>query len=294
MKIVFIGTVEFSSKALRVLLELNANIVGVVTKENSVANADHVDLSLIARENNILYKYVNDINHPNNVAWIAALQPDVIFCFGWSSLIKKELLTLPRLGVIGYHPALLPFNRGRHPIIWALALGLSKTGSTFFFMDEGADTGDVLDQEEITIDPSDDARVLYDKVVSSAIDQVRRFFPKLLNGTYTRQPQDRSYGNTWRKRGKADGAIDFRMSSESIVNLVRALSKPYVGAHCTYQGNDVKIWAARKGMCMEKNWEPGKVVALREGTIEVKTGDASVILSQHEFLTLPQIDEYIL
>ena len=82
------------------------------------------------------------------------MKPDIIFCFGWSSLIKSEVLNLTKLGVVGYHPAMLPNNRGRHPLIWAKILGLTQTGSTYFFMDEGADTGDILDQSsfEISID----------------------------------------------------------------------------------------------------------------------------------------------
>ena len=60
------------------------------------------------------------------------MRPDIIFCFGWSRLIKEELLKIPKKGVVGYHPAMLPKNRGRHPLIWALALGIKTTGSTFF------------------------------------------------------------------------------------------------------------------------------------------------------------------
>ena len=87
------------------------------------------------------------------------------------------MLTLPSLGLVGYHPALLPQNRGRHPIIWALALGLEETGSTFFFMDEGADTGDILSQRRVPITPEDDAGTLYDKLTTTALDQINAFCP---------------------------------------------------------------------------------------------------------------------
>ena len=133
MKILFIGTVEFSYRALKKLVELNADIVGICTKDKSNFNSDFADLTPICNKNKIPLKYIDDINSIENINWIKSLNPDVIFCFGWSSLIKKELLNLTKLGIVGYHPASLPENRGRHPIIWALTLGLKKSASTFFF-----------------------------------------------------------------------------------------------------------------------------------------------------------------
>ena len=83
MRIVFIGSVLFSENALLKLLNLNANIVGIITKEKSSYNSDFIDLSYISKDRNIPFKYVNDINHPNNVKWIDQLKPDILFCFGW-------------------------------------------------------------------------------------------------------------------------------------------------------------------------------------------------------------------
>jgi methionyl-tRNA formyltransferase len=83
------------------------------------------------------------------------------------------------LGVVGFHPAALPENRGRHPLIWALVLGLEETASTFFFMDEGADSGDLLSQRRISIEPADDAGSLYARITEVAMCQIREFVPLL-------------------------------------------------------------------------------------------------------------------
>ena len=88
-------------------------------------------------------------------------------------------MDLPLLGVIGFHPAALPANRGRDPIIWALVLGLQETASTFFFMDEGADSGDIISQEYLIITDSDDAGILYEKITQTALKQLREFVPRL-------------------------------------------------------------------------------------------------------------------
>ena len=200
MRIVFIGAVKFSEQALNKLVEIKSNIVGVCTLEYSDFNSDHVDLSPLSRKNNIPVRYTPSINSEEVIDWISDLAPDVIFCFGWSQLFKKKLLNIAPLGVIGFHPALLPANRGRHPLIWSLILGLKETGSSFFFMDEGADSGDILSQRNVSISEMDDAGTLYEKVSKTALNQIEQFVPTLANTTFKRYPQDHSKASYWRKR----------------------------------------------------------------------------------------------
>lgn len=293
MRIVFIGAVIFSEKMLKKLIILNAEIVGVCTKESSNFNSDFVDLSKICILNGIPYKHIDNINSKDCIKWIQSLKPDIIFCFGWSSLIKDELLNLPKMGIVGYHPAKLPKNRGRHPLIWALALGLSKSASTFFFMDSGADSGDILSQVEFDISFDDDAQSLYDKIINIAIWQIEDFLPKLINNNYQKIKQDESNSNYLRKRTKKDGVIDFRMNSIAIYNLVRALTKPYVGAHLVYKNEDVKVWKSEIISCADKNIEYGKIISSNNKAIEVKTNDGAIRILEHDFKKLPQVGEYL-
>lgn len=293
MKILFVGTVEFSYKALEKLIELKAEVVGVCTKEKSYFNSDFSDLTPLCQENKIPYKFVDDINSKENIEWINTLNPDIIFCFGWSNLIKKELLNLPIMGVIGYHPASLPQNRGRHPLIWALVLGLNQSASTFFFMQEGADDGDILSQEEFEILYEDDAKSLYNKVSNIALNQIEEFLPKLQNNSFQRIKQNHDKANIWRKRGKADGKIDFRMTSNAIYNLVRALTKPYVGAHIEYKGREISIWKVEEINFDKNNIEFGKILENDGKTIIVKTYDKAIRILEHEFEDLPKVGEYL-
>lgn len=293
MKILFIGTVEFSKNVLKKLIGLKADIVGVITKQKSTFNADFFDLTPFCQEAGILCKYISDINLPENIEWVKSLKPDIIFCFGWSSLLKEDILNAAPMGVIGFHPAYLPQNRGRHPIIWALALGLDKTASTFFFMDEGADSGDILSQKEINITYEDNAKTLYEKITNTALSQIEDFLPKLQNHTFQRIKQNHSLSNIWRKRGKNDGKIDFRMSSKGIYNLVRALTKPYIGAHIEYKEKEVKIWEVKEIKINMPNIEPGKILNIKNNEILVKCYDNAVLLVQHEFHDLPLVGEYL-
>jgi methionyl-tRNA formyltransferase len=294
MRAFFIGTVEFSRQMLnRMLANPQVEIVGLATKSNSSFNSDHSDLSDIAIENGIPFKYVRDINAPHIVNWITHLRPHVIFCLGWSSLITKELIAVPTFGVIGYHPAELPNNKGRHPQIWAMVLGLEYTASTFFLIDEGADSGDIINQTRVKIDFEDTAGSLYSKLVHTARLQLNQIVSDLTNSSINRISQKESTGNHWRKRSKMDGRIDWRMRSNDIYNLVRALGHPYIGAHFDYQGNEIKVWkCAIPQIDNLQNLEPGKVHKIEDQSIFVKTGDGFIQLIEHE-LDVKEIQAYL-
>lgn len=277
MKIFYIGCVQSSAILLRELIKYRdiIEIVGVITKSNSSINSDFEDLAPICRENHIDYKYVQHINELESIAYIRDKHPDIIYCFGWSQIIGKIILDIPPRGVIGFHPAKLPYNRGRHPIIWALVLGLEQTASTFFKMDQGADTGDILSQIDISITYEDDANSLYEKIMEIAKQQVKDFTYALVDNKekLIRQPLLKT--NNWRKRSIKDGEIDWRMSSKGIYNLVRALTKPYIGAHFVYNNQFIKVWKVKEIVDQTKqNLEYGKVIAVYSEThFLIKCGD---------------------
>lgn len=231
MRIVLIGSVKFSKSALVRLLETKADVVGIYTLQKSSFNAYHVDLAPLGEALGISFFHANDINSADVLSWIENKKPDVIFCFGWSRLLKENLLSIPPLGVVGFHPAAPPANRGRHPIIWALALGLKKTASTFYFIGTDADSDDILSQEEIASSDSDDAGSLYQKITDTALEQIEAYIPQLASSYYSRKKQNSKLVTSWRKRRRSDGEIDWRTSARAIHNLVRASAKPYVGAH---------------------------------------------------------------
>lgn len=280
MKIVFIGTVEFSLKMLTALLENDIEIAGVITAKNTGANTDFADLLPACDKYNIPIQITADINSSETLEWIAALNPDVVFCFGWSRLIKQQLLHLAPLGVIGYHPTALPQNRGRHPLIWALVLGLKKTASTFFFMNEWADSGDILSQREIDITDADDATSLYEKVTNVAKSQLLVMIPELANGQFQRREQDHTKANVWRKREVSDGVIDWRMNASAVNNIVCGLARPYVGAHFNSNGQEHKVWKSRVVSHPKvENIEPGKVIQISDNqSVIVKCADTCIEL----------------
>ena len=134
---------------------------------------------------------------------------------------------------------------GTGQYIWALVEGWRSSGLTFFHIDQGADSGDILWQEPFVIDDDDDAACLYDKIKSLATKAIPEFLPQLESGSYPRIPQNDKYANYLRKRGMKDGEIDWKISANRIHNLVRGLSKPYVGAHTYLSRSKLVIWKTR-------------------------------------------------
>lgn len=295
-RVIFVGTVRASLVALEAIMSIRSvELVGIITKKRSGFNSDHVDLSTVVDQTNVPCRHVKDINAPHIHEWIRSLQPDVVFVSGWSQLLAPTTLSIATHGAIGFHPALLPKNRGRHPLIWAIILGLRETGATFFVMDEHADSGRILSQEAIPIESDETANTLYRKVESSMRRQIPQFLPAYLSGSLRGRPQENA-GNTWRKRSRGDGTIDFRMTSVAIDRLVRALSRPYPGAEIEYRGTHHVVWSTRlNSHAGDTNIEPGRILSVDSGKreITIKTGDGAITLVEHEWMPLPIAGEYV-
>lgn len=286
MRILFVGGVEFSRHCLQEVVKSGGNVVGVITVEKKDAkfNSDYVDLGETASRLDIPVHYVEKIRNPESVALIRSIAPDVIFVFGFSQLISKEILDIPRLGCVGTHPALLPKNRGRHPLIWALVEGLPQSGLTFFYLDEGADSGDIMWQKPFTIGLNDDASTLYGKIRDLASQAIAEFVPQLNSNTAPRIQQDASQATYWRKRTAQDGEIHWEQPGMTIYNLVRALTHPYPGSHTFLGKEKIIVWKALPPVSESAGSgteEPGTVVEASGATRRVRTGDGYLTILEY-------------
>lgn len=273
MKVLYIGCVTSSFEFLKSIFQnTEAEFVGVVTKVKSNYNADHHSLHDFCEEHNIDWLDYQD--NKQLAQYIHEKSPDIIYCFGWSHLLPKEVYSIPPLGAVEYHPTLLPKNRGRHPIIWTIALGLKETGSTFFKLMETPDAGDILSQRKLQLNEFETANSLYEKLITTGKEQIVELTNQLISGSVLPISQKESEATYWRKRGKKDGLIDWRMSSEVILNLVNALTKPYTGAHFEYEGKEIKVWIAEViEVSNIKHLIPGQVVDVKDNFFVVKTSD---------------------
>lgn len=175
---------------------------------------------------------------------VADAELDWLFIVGWSQIAHARLLALPKRGVLGIHPTLLPQGRGRAAIPWAILKGLPRTGVTLFKMDQGVDTGPILAQEELPLAPDETARSLYDRVNAAHRTLIARAWPELVADRLTPQPQDARHASTWPGRTPEDGRIDpASMTVAEADRLVRAVTDPYPGAFVDLPDGRLRVWA---------------------------------------------------
>jgi methionyl-tRNA formyltransferase len=220
-----------------------------------------------------LQKFVN-VNDPECVASIRQEEIDWLFIIGWSQIAKAEVLSAARKGVLGMHPTLLPEGRGRAAIPWAILKGLDHTGVTLFQMDAGVDTGPILGQLKLQIDPQETATQLYERVETAHEVLIGNIWPDLLAGTLVAWPQDESKATVWPGRKPEDGRISAEMSVAWVERLVRATTRPYPGAFWEHpSGRLLRIWAGRVLSPTPAEDSPHPRICLRDGVYEAASYD---------------------
>ena len=206
----------------------------------SKSKSGRIYLDQIAQKNDIELLKINHINDAEVIEKIREKEIDWLFIIGWSQIANLEVINAPKFGVIGAHPTLLPEGRGRAAIPWAIIKGLKQTGVTFFKMDLGVDTGDILAQQIIPIEDRETATTLYKKVDKAHVSLFLDTLPKLISGNYALKKQDESKATYWEGRTPEDGEITQEMSVEEVDRLVRATTHPYPGAFF-YDKDGVKV-----------------------------------------------------
>jgi methionyl-tRNA formyltransferase len=161
-------------------------------------------------------------------------------------------------------------------LIWALAHGLPETGLSFFYLDEGPDSGDLLWQRAFPIGDNDDAGTLYARVEELAGEAIREFLPLVAAGLAPRTPQNHALATYWPKRTERDGEINWIGSARVAHNLVRALARPYPGAHTFLEGDRMIVWKTgiRDDAAVPPSPAlPGEIVSQAPHSFVVRCGD---------------------
>jgi methionyl-tRNA formyltransferase len=177
-------------------------------------------------------------------AQLAASKPGAIIVVGYGRLIPQWMLDLPRFGNINLHAALLPKYRGAAPIQWAFANGETVTGVTTMRIDAGLDTGDILLQRELAIEPGDTAETLAPRLASIGADLMVETLHGLQSGSIHPRPQDHSKATLAPILKKEDGLVDFSRPATEILNRIRGF-QPWPGAYTTFRGKNLQILQAR-------------------------------------------------
>ncbi len=248
-KTAFVTCVQLGLSCIEAVLEAGGHFDMLITLRDDMARekSGRVYLDEVAAAHHIpLYK-VTSINDPEVIGLVQTAGIDWMFVIGWSQIVHAPMLTTPVCGCIGIHPTLLPCGRGRAPIPWAILKGLSVTGVTMFRLDEHVDTGDMMAQKRIPMEPDMTATELYRRVDRAHVELMVAYWSQIMDGTIHLIPQDEALATYWPVRRPADGVLSHTMTREQADRLVRAVTHPYPGAFYEEDGRKVIVWSAATG-----------------------------------------------
>ena len=276
MKVVFMGTPDFSVGTLAALISAGHEIVGVVTQPDKpkgrgkAMQATPVKEAALAH-NLPVYQPVK-VRDEEFVQTLHSLNPDVIVVVAFGQIITKEILELPRYGCINVHASLLPDYRGAAPIQWAVINGEKESGVTIMRMDEGLDTGDMIAKTVVVLDAQETGGSLFEKLSAAGAKLLVDTLRSLQNGTaiYEKQPEESPtpYATMIRKQM---GVVDFTKGADEIERLIRGLN-PWPSAYTHLNGKTLKLWQAF--VANEQSGMPaGSVVRMDKQGIWIQTGD---------------------
>jgi methionyl-tRNA formyltransferase len=187
--------------------------------------------------------------------------------------VPEEALNVPRLGSIQYHPSLLPWHKGPSSINWPIIMGKKKTGLSIFWPDNGLDTGPILLQKEVDIEPDDTlGSVYFNKLFPLGVEAMLEAIDLVRDGNAPREAQDPDDGSYEGWCRKADVEIDWSQDTDTVYNLIRG-ANPQPGAWTTFNGSEVKIFDSRK---TDGSGEPGTVIDMDDEGASVATADGAI------------------
>ena len=248
LNLIFCGTPRFAVPTLDRLVEAGFDVQVVVTQPDRPKGRGLELVSSPVKQQGLQLglPIIQPENIKNNDAFraqITALKPDAIIVVGYGRIIPQWMLDLPPLGNINLHASLLPKYRGAAPIQWAIARGETVTGVTTMKLNAGLDTGDILLQQEILIDPNDTAETLAPKLAAVGADLTVETLRGLQAGSVHPRQQDHAEATLAPILKKEDGLIDFSRPAAEILNRMRGF-QPWPGAYTKFRGKNVHVWKA--------------------------------------------------
>ncbi|MBR3960643.1 MAG: methionyl-tRNA formyltransferase, partial [Clostridia bacterium] len=213
MNLVFMGTPDIAAHSLEKLIEAGHTVSAVFTKPDKPVGRKQIMTAPPVKElaicKNIPVYQPETLRDGEAYRILKGINPEIIVVVAYGKLLPKDILDLPKHGCINAHASLLPKFRGSSPIQWSIVCGETKTGITTMYMDEGMDTGDIIETDELTIGADETAEELFERLSVMAGDLLCSTLDKIENGTATRTPQNESAATYAPMIKKEMGKIDF-------------------------------------------------------------------------------------
>ena len=261
LKVVFMGTPVFSIKPLQELINSRHSVEAIYTqpprKSGRGMKKNNSPIHNLALENNITVLTPLNFNEKNIIDTLEELSPDIIVVSAYGIILPKEVLKLPRFGCLNIHASILPRWRGAAPIQRSMMAGDKQTGISFMLMDEGLDTGSVLNNFEIPINYKYNAKFLHDELSRKAASELINTMDEYVNGSIVKTPQE-NIGITYASKIlKDESRLDWSKTSQEIFFSIKALN-PFTGTWFESKENKrIKILDAEVNSLCGK---PGEVL----------------------------------
>lgn len=275
MRVIFMGTPDFSVGTLEALIEAGHEVVLAVTQPDKPKGRGKSMQFPPVKETALahgieVYQPVR-VREQVCIDYLKQYEADIIVVVAFGQILPKEILDMPRYGCVNVHASLLPKYRGAAPIQWAVINGEQVTGVTTMRMDEGLDTGDMILKEEVVLKPEETGGSLFDRLAETGAALCVRTLAAIEDGSavYTPQEHDKATHTTMIK--KQLGEIVWEKSALELERLIRGLN-PWPSAYTHLNGKTLKIWKAVVKEQVQAHAEPGSVVEVFKDSILVQTG----------------------
>lgn len=278
LRVVFMGTPEFSVPVLKSLIEAT-NVVLVVTQPDKPVGRKRVmtpsPIKVVAEEAGIPV-FTPDRLRKDTQPVIDA-DPDIIITCAFGQIVPKEILDYPGLGCINVHASLLPKYRGASPINAVIRDGEEETGITIMYMDEGIDTGHMIYSQAIPIEDTDTYGTLSEKLSVLGAETLMKVMPKIYDEENFKIPQDDEMSNYVGLIKREDTLIDFNKTRKEVYNLIRSLN-PVPLAYTVINGEDFKIIESKIGS--EATGEVGVITSVNKDSFGIMTKDGEILITK--------------
>lgn len=279
LKVIFMGTPEFSLNVLEGLIE-NTNVIGVVTQPDKIVGKNKMPsftpIKSLALEHNI--PVFQPVKIRKEYQEILDMNPDIIITCAYGQIIPEVILNYPKYGCINVHASLLPKLRGGSPLHHSIIDGYSETGVTIMHMDKGMDTGDMITSRSIPILDTDTVGSIHDKLSIIGRDLLLETLPSIIDGTAPREKQNDEEATYCHNITHEEELIDFNKKARDIFNQVRGMN-PYPVAYFNLDNKVFKVYeVSYEETDKYQNKPNGEIVIYDKNNVGIKVENGLVYL----------------
>lgn len=282
MRVIFMGTPDFSVGILEEIIKAGHEVVLAVTQPDKPKGRGNTvqfpPVKETALTHGIEVYQPTKIRDAECVEYLRKYHADIMIVAAFGQILSKEILDMPRYGCVNVHASLLPKYRGAAPIQWAVINGEKVSGVTTMRMDIGIDTGDMIEKVEVPLDKEETGGSLFDRLAEEGAKLCVHTMSEIEAGRATYTKQDESEATHTSMIKKQFGKIDWTKSAVEIERLVRGLN-PWPSAYTSLNGKTLKIWRASVEEA-DSGAKAGTIVSLKKDEIAVQTGKGILLLQE--------------